>query len=88
MRQKGDPHLWRIIIKEKPQRPLTWSEVGLHKGHDGGAGPQVTDADAHEVFAHLRLPEQVIKLKGRNKKRDGERERRKQTGRRDEKLTQ
>lgn len=59
--------------------PLTWSEVSLHIGQDGVAGCQVPDADTHEVFAHLRLPEQVVKLRGgkikrgvsRVKERDG-----------------
>lgn len=45
------------------QRSLTWSEVGLHEGQDGVAGRQVTDTDAHKVFAHLRLPEQLIELR-------------------------
>lgn len=45
-------------------RSLTWSEVSLHVGKDGVAGRQIPDTDAHEVFAHLRLPEQVVELRG------------------------
>lgn len=41
---------------------LTWFEVGLNEGQDRVAGRQVTYTDAHEVFAHLRLPEQVVEL--------------------------
>lgn len=62
-------------------------EVGLHKGQDGVAGRQVTDADAHKVFVHLRLSEQLIELRKREREResDGESGRRERTERRDDK---
>lgn len=47
-----------MLCSESP----TWFEVGLNEGQDRVAGRQVTDTNAHEVIAHLRLPEQVIQL--------------------------
>lgn len=41
--------------------------MGLHDGHDGVAGSQFVDTNTHEVFAHLRLPEQIVELEKRKK---------------------
>ena len=58
----------------------------LHKGQDGVAGCQVTDPDTHEVFAHLRLPEQLIEL--RREKREREKERERENGQREEMINE
>lgn len=53
--------------------------MSLHVGQDGVAGCQVPDTDAHEVLAHLRLPEQVVELRGgkiKKRSEQSERERR------------
>lgn len=37
--------------------------MSLHVGKNGVAGRQIPDTHAHEVLAHLRLPEQVVELR-------------------------
>lgn len=44
--------------------------MSLDIGQDGVAGRQVTDTNAHKVFVHRRLPEQLIELRRRERERE------------------